>query len=957
MIFRHLALLKISFIAACVYLLSACGSQTIIQAGHDFIDQHQPLQSLSDSRQYRHLVLPNGLRVLLIEDAQSDIASASMNVFVGSGADPQERQGLAHFLEHMLFLGSSKYPSADGFQRFISDNSGQHNAYTAIDQTHYFFTIKPEAIEQGLDRFARFFIDPLLDEAYVEREKNAVNSEYQARMRNEYRRQQDVIKAIVDPSHPFSKFSVGSLATLSNAEASIRSDLLAFYHQYYVANNMALAVLSPQPLDQLEKAVRESFSDIRYEAEFSQADWPQNPFEEGVLPRIVQIQPEKDLREISLLFPMPAIAHDGSRVPSLVAHLLGHEGEGSLYAHLKQQGLIDSLAAGTAWQYPGGSAFSLRFGLTTKGQAHQAQVLEAAFSAIALLRDQGIPHWVFDELKQISQLDFNYTEALPPSEATMQAANTMQWYPAKHVLDAAYYFSAYDGAQVEAFLQGLSIDNALIITLGDEFVADQTSPYFSAPYKQLPIDEDVYKQLKTIKNTLPIQLPEKNPFIAQDLRLQSERSDKAPQLLEKTAYSELWHKPLDRFLIPRANTYIAMLQHDIGQQPRDAVLLAVYVALLNDSVNSLVYPASLAGLDFSIYPQLRGLTVRIGGFSEKQAVLLDAIVQKIQQTPFSQAQFQRIYDRLDKNWRNHLKNPPYQRASDFISTAVIDGSVSNADKLLLLEGVKLADIEQFAQQFRQSAWLRVLSNGNVTAQQAKQIHDTAASLLGVKQSQTASLQANQLKGRWQQTMVSEHSDALYARYWQATNNTVAEQVRWMVLAQALQTPFFHDMRTERQLGYVVAARYYAQLTVPGILFLIQSPVKNADELHQLVQQWLEQQLIALQQISADDFALHRDAVMQMLQEQTKTLDEETARFWYELALADTNFDQKAQLQQALAELTQVQWQQFIQHNIVPEKMVNYVISSQAGVWPGYKKVNDNKSIKVDKQYIYKRWAD
>lgn len=950
----HLLTVKTSLVALFVYLLSACSGQAPALESMAPADEEQPLKSLSDSREYRHFQLPNGLRVLLISDDKSDVASASMNVFVGSGADPFERQGLAHFLEHMLFLGSTKYPEADGFQRFVSDNGGQHNAYTATDQTHYFFTVRPEALEQGLDRFARFFIDPLLDERYVEREKNAVHSEYQARMRDEYRRQHDVIKAIMEPSHPFSKFSVGSLATLSNAEASIRSDLLAFFQKYYVANNMALSVLSPQPLDQIEKAIRQSFADIRYEAEFSAEIWPESPFEDGVLPRIVQIQPEKSLRELSLIFPMPAIAHDGSRIPTLIAHILGHEGEGSLHAYLKQQDLIESLAAGSAWQYPGGSAFTLRIGLSKKGLAQQQKVLQAAFSAIALLREQGIPTWVFEELKQTSYLDFNYTEALGPLDATMQAANNMQFYTAKHVLDAAYYYSTYDKDKAQSYLDKLTVDNVLIVQLGESFVADQTSPYFSAPYKQLPLDDALYEKLQAADTHLPIRLPEKNPFIAEDLQLGVEHLQIAPQRLEKTARSELWHKPLERFLIPRANTYIALLQDDIGESPKDVVLLAIYVALLNDSVNSLVYPASMAGLDFTIYPQLRGLTLRISGFSDKQPVLLDSIIEQIKQPQLSQAQFQRVFDRLKDSWSNQLKNPPYQRVNEFIATAVVDGSVSNEEKLGFMEGIELKDIEQFAEKFAQKAWLRMLINGNISTQQARAMHASASVLLKAKQVAPVALKAKQIKGAWQQTIASEHSDALYAHYWQAKDNSMSEQVHWMLLAQALQASFFHEMRTERQLGYVVAARYYPQLTVPGILFLIQSPVKNADELHQLVQPWVQAQLKALEKVTEADFAVYKEAVQQMLVEQAKSLDEESANYWYELALGMTSFDQKTQLLQALSDADQTLWQEFIQQQIDDEHAASYVISTKADAWPGFLSVKSNKKITIGKIYEYKQ---
>ena len=94
-----------------------------------------------DTRAYRHQVLPNGLEVLLVSDPDSDQAAAALAVDVGSFAEPESHLGLAHFLEHMLFLGTEKYPDPDGYGDFISRNGGDRNAYTALDHTNYFFSI------------------------------------------------------------------------------------------------------------------------------------------------------------------------------------------------------------------------------------------------------------------------------------------------------------------------------------------------------------------------------------------------------------------------------------------------------------------------------------------------------------------------------------------------------------------------------------------------------------------------------------------------------------------------------------------------------------------------------------------------------------------------------------------------------------------------------------------------
>ena len=77
-----------------------------------------------DEREYRWLALANKLEVLLISDGATDKAAAAMDVAVGHASDPEELPGLAHFCEHMLFLGTEKYPDEGSYQQFLSEHGG-----------------------------------------------------------------------------------------------------------------------------------------------------------------------------------------------------------------------------------------------------------------------------------------------------------------------------------------------------------------------------------------------------------------------------------------------------------------------------------------------------------------------------------------------------------------------------------------------------------------------------------------------------------------------------------------------------------------------------------------------------------------------------------------------------------------------------------------------------------------
>ena len=120
-------------------------------------------------RKVAKLRLVNGLEVLLVSDPKADQSAAALSVEVGSWDDPKQYPGMAHFREHVLFMGSHTYPSENEFSKMIADHNGQTNAYTGSDRTVYRFSCKTEGFLAILDRFSHFFIDPLFDPSGISR--------------------------------------------------------------------------------------------------------------------------------------------------------------------------------------------------------------------------------------------------------------------------------------------------------------------------------------------------------------------------------------------------------------------------------------------------------------------------------------------------------------------------------------------------------------------------------------------------------------------------------------------------------------------------------------------------------------------------------------------------------------------------------------------------------------------
>ena len=178
--------------------------------------------SANDKRIYYPLTLSNGLRVLLISDPARNQCAAAMDVHVGSFSDPNNMPGMAHFCEHMSFLGTQKYPNENDFSQYLSANGGSSNAYTSSEDTVYYFDINADQFQSGLDRFAQFFVAPLFASDAVARELHAIESEHTKNKNSDAHRFHQLGKQLLsNPEHPFRKFATGNKETLGTITFSI----------------------------------------------------------------------------------------------------------------------------------------------------------------------------------------------------------------------------------------------------------------------------------------------------------------------------------------------------------------------------------------------------------------------------------------------------------------------------------------------------------------------------------------------------------------------------------------------------------------------------------------------------------------------------------------------------------------------------------------------------------------
>ncbi|CAM3379021.1 insulinase family protein [Halomonas lysinitropha] len=862
----------------------------------------------NDDRHYRALTLANGLSVLLVSDPQADQAAASLNVGVGSAQNPEDLAGLAHFLEHMLFLGTDAYPESDAYQAYLSRHGGSHNAFTAPHDTNYFFEIEPDALAGALDRFSRFFIAPLFNADRLESERNVVHSEYQARLRDDGRRTNDVLNQLLNPDHPTTGFSVGSRETLADrpeGEPSLRERVIGFYEDHYGANVMHLAVVAPQALDDLEAMVTERFADVP-DRGLSRPVIETSLVNEQTLPRAAEMQSVRDSQRVSFLFPVPDPQQAYRHKPAdYLAHLLGHEGEGSLLALLREAGWADGLSAGVTRGDGRHALFAVDISLTPDGAERLDRIQESLFATIERIRDDGLETWRYEEQARLADQQFRFQQHGSPQNDAMRLAMNLARYPLEDVNVAPYLMEGFDRDQITRWLDGLRPDRLLRLYSGPDVEGDRVSPWFDAPWHEVEASSSA-------EPLSGLALPEPNPYIAEDLELLDVQDEVPEKRLEAPGFA-FWHKADASFDTPKVEWRLSLQHPTAGQKAQEAVLSRLLAGWLGDGLNETLYPARLAGHNVEAYAHARGITLAFSGWRDRQDRLIARVLDQLQEGAIDAASFDRVHYRLQREWRNAPQDALYRQAHRTLSEALVRPQWPIDALLEASRELDVEDLRGFRERFLADLRLEAMAVGNLDAALAEREARLVAEALSPSLAEDeipdlVPLQVNDLPTL---TPATTREESVVLRYLQGPDRSLDSQARLAVLGQLLETPFYQRLRTEEQLGYVVNASYSPMLDAPGISLLVQSPDTPSEAIQARIDAFLDDFAGRLESLDDEDLAAYRQAVHDELMQRDTSLSERTNRLWRALAYGDTAFDRHRRLaEQALtvtAEELQASW--------------------------------------------------
>ncbi|MDE0309222.1 MAG: insulinase family protein [Acidiferrobacterales bacterium] len=877
-------------------------------------------KSPNDHREYRPIELDNRLQVLLISDSETDESAAALAVQVGGQDDPEGREGMAHYLEHMLFLGTEKYPELDGYRKFIEQHGGMTNAYTAIDITNYNFSIKPEFFAPALDRFAQFFISPLFPEEQLGRERAVVDAEFEMRTQRDSVRRWAALTANFNPEHPSWGFFTGTAETL---QGDLGPELIDFYNRRYSANLMNLVVLGREPLDELEDLVVSMFSDVRdTDAEALHASQPL--FEPDVLPALLQIKTLKNNPSLDFMFPVPSLEPHWRESPeSYIAHLLGHESAGSLLSQLKDQGWADGLFASASDIGLTTHAISVRISLTPDGYKNWEKVGAYVFQYVREVRLRGINEWRFREIQTSNEISFRFSEVDSPRDFVTSLASRLHKYPPNEILPAFYLVERFAPDLIVDVLDRMTPQNVLVVLSSDDAHTDQATPYVGTEFSFAGLQRELVESWNGDIADSADWLPTRNRFLPENLDLKIAENQEMPEKILEQSGFELWHQTDTSFDVPRASFFVTFRTPLTKRSVEDSILMSLFVSAINEQLTEFTYAAAIAGLDYSLYTHQRGFSIRISGYDDKQSDLLAEIVRVVRNPEFDPEVFENHRTTMIRDIENSRRDSAYRRAISEFYSYIVEPSWTDEQELAVLNRVTLDDLQTFSNSVLDRIDLVALSHGNVLSETAEQMGRiiTSEVLDGAqvtKVDKSRILKMPSDGGPYIHQFQIENSDSAIIVYLQGSDRSVHEVANFMLLGSVIQTPFFSQLRTIQQLGYVVFSDVVPVGEVPGLIFTIQSPDNTPQQMEAAISSFLAQFDSRVTDLSQEEFEAYRTGVIRRVEAKDTTLSERSLRYWHALDRKDFDFNHDQELVAALENLKRQEFEQFVRETLIDQ---------------------------------------
>lgn len=710
-----------------------------------------------DKKKYKTKTMQNGAEVLLVSSENLDKSCIAVTIPVGSF--DEEIDGLAHFLEHMLFMGTKKFPGENEFTAFLSKHNGSYNAYTCDEATVYYLEVDSNYFRAAIDILSEFFKTPQFYEKSVLNEIKAVDSEYKNALTKDIWRLYTIFDTVCKEGSINKRFSIGNSETL-NIE-NIREKVVKFWEEKY--KKIGIILFGKENLFELEKFSEEFFSEVPHLEINSQTLNPRisdpeilfenfgdsKPFESN---KLVEYETIKEIKQLTVAIYLPSEHRLPHNQYGYFVNYLQRSCKNSLLHNLKIKDLATELTCSLNYNSHF-TIFFVNFVLTEKGEKNFSKILEE-FKNFEILYTE--------DFGNISKLKFAHKTETDSTDFVLDLVERF-WTTRKEELITSGYEYKYDKGLFEKIKKELqNTENWITLYGNNDLKFEMEEKFFKIKYNVKEFDYST--------------IPSKNIFLQE----------------YKQNSSELKYIYNSEYKTPQTEVKISMEFNNSQVSP---ALLAFYFHLLVENIyenHELLVDYNLGNISSDCSNNF--VEVSISGIE------VEKLLEIFLSTEIENTLFENTKRNLEIFYKNKNKAEPHKMLSEGIKKLHYKKYYESQEIYEIIKEIKFDDLKNF---HKKSFKIKMLICGTLGFENSKKVFKKICRTFEDQNFKNDNF-IQEVKNKKVEVQTIDKLNCAIGLFYNLRERGDLKKVAiFSIFEDLIAEEFFDDLRTKQQLGYVV----------------------------------------------------------------------------------------------------------------------------------------------------------
>ncbi len=355
--------------------------------------------------------LPDGLTIIA---EQITVSAVNLNIWfnVGSAIESDNINGMAHFLEHMIFKGSAKLASGE-FERLLEAKGAVTNAATSQEYTHFYFTCAPQDFAQILPLQLDLVLNPLLPSPEFDREKMVVLEEIRRSHDNPPRRVSERMMNNLFPNLPYHRPILGTTEIIENLTCQ---QMQSFHDSWYQPSGMTVVAVGNLPVEELTETIINSLTIDKINVQPERINYqPESPFKEIITDEYTDSSLQQS--RLMLMWRVPGLNNLSETLPlDVLAVILGQGKLCRLFRDLRENRRLATRISASNMTNQIQGAFYIAVQLS---QENILQVKDAILNHLADIQANGVTQEELNRVCQVAANQFIFQSEKPSDRANL----------------------------------------------------------------------------------------------------------------------------------------------------------------------------------------------------------------------------------------------------------------------------------------------------------------------------------------------------------------------------------------------------------------------------------------------------------------------------------------------------------------------------------------------------------